>query len=269
MKSVKFAAFACLLVGACNAPPTKTADTTTTPLTTASLPAVDYAVWRDVEPGKLAASLAFMCAGGLDDLGRADATLHGSAALQVPWSVQVTRKGKMQAQCVWTGPSGRTGRVVIDVLCKNDDNDRCSRFAYGIEGTRKISAVPMVRRSPPPISTTYPPGRDDVERTRSEAILSWARDHAADQIGALRAEIHGAKVGINVDAKIPVLCGQVREAGKNWRRFAVYSLGAASGSGETFHWLSEPHDRKAIGDFCDVKDADLQWYAVSDSKVSG
>jgi hypothetical protein len=256
---------AILLLAACAPAPT-TADATAAKPSAAALPAIDATVWRDVGAGRLSATLALMCVGGLDDLGRADTSLHDKTALEVPWSIQVTRKGKMQAQCLWSGPNGRTGRVVMDVLCKNEDDDRCSRFAYGLEGARRLLAVAHLPRRPPPISTTFPPGRDAMEHARSEAILSWSRDHAADQIGALREEFHGARVGIDADAKTPVLCGQVREAGGTWHRFAVYSLGGVDLP--TYHWLREPHD-KAVADFCNAKGEDFQWYAVSDAKMAG
>jgi hypothetical protein len=227
------------------------------------LPGVDSAVWREVEPGNLAASMAFMCAGALDELGRSDPTLADHAVLQVPWSVQVTRKGKLQAQCVWTGPARRTGRIVVDVLCKNDDDEHCSRFAYGVEGDHHIGNGPHVKAAPPPTSSSYPPGRDKVEQDRSIEIIGWARDHAADHLGALRSEIRNPRVGISSHAKVPFLCLEAREGGGTWHKLAVYSLGP-SGS-ETFHWA----DGKDRDDFCNTVDEDLQWYAVPAARLNG
>jgi hypothetical protein len=228
-----------------------------------SLPGVDSAIWRELEPGKLAASMAFMCAGGLDELERSDPTLADKVALQVPWSVQVTRKGKLQAQCIWTGPAGRTGQVVVDVLCKNDDDDHCSRFAYGAEGDHRIGNGPHVKAAPPSISTSFPPGRDKVERDGSIKIIGWARDHTADHLGALRSEIRNPKVGINARAHVPFLCLEARETDGAWHKLAVYSLGR-SGS-ETFHWA----DGKDRDDFCNTIDEDLQWYAVPTARLNG
>ena len=58
------------------------------------------------------------------------------------------------------------------------------------------------------------------------------------------------------------------EPGKEWHRFAVYSLGAASNpSRPAFFWLREPKD-KGIGDFCDVVRNDIQWYSVPDKALN-
>jgi hypothetical protein len=227
---------------------------------------VDHAVWRDVDPGNRRVSLAMMCAGRLDGLEAADPALKDKVALQLPWSVQVTRHGKLQAQCEWSGPNGRGGRIVVDVLCPNDQSERCSRFAYASEGTRRIEAVATLQRPQPPVSGAFPPGRDDLERGRSNELLAWARDHGPDEEGVLRLSFRSTRVGIVDSAKIPVLCGQAKGAG-GWRKFAVYSIGAtASPPSPTFHWVTKPAD---VRDFCDGKQEDLQWYAVPDHVMNG
>jgi hypothetical protein len=222
--------------------------------------AVDYAVWRDVAPGKRRMSLAMMCAGHLDGLESADQTLKDRITLQLPWSVQVARHGKLQAQCEWSGPNGRGGRVVVDVLCPNDESERCSRLAYANEGAHRIEAVAILHHPPPPVSSAFPPGRDDVERGRSNELLAWARDHGPDEEGVLRLSFRSTRVGIVDSAKIPFLCGEAKGAGP-WHRFAVYSIGAAA-----FYWVKKPAD---VRDFCDVKKEDLQWYVVPDNAMNG
>ena len=93
--------------------------------------------------------------------------------------------------------------------------------------------------------------------------LAWARDNSPEQLGVLRTDFRSVRVGIEATAKIPILCGQVREAGKSWRRFAVFSTGETN-----FHWLVTPGDARDIPDFCDVKKETLQWYAVPDNAVN-
>jgi hypothetical protein len=237
-------------------PSAKTSATALTP--------VDNAQWREVPAGKKRASLAFMCAGNLPALEAAEPSLKNRVSMQVPWDIQVTKHGKLQAQCVWSGPDQRLGRMVIDVKCLDDDNDDCSRFAYAEEGGRRINAVTMPHRPPPPISHAYPPGRDDAERAQSNLILAWARDNAPTQMDALRVEFRGAKIGIEEDAKVPVLCGEVREQGAHWHRFAVFSTGPMPSP--VFHWIREPED-DGVKDFCDVKQGNLQWYAVPEEKL--
>jgi len=76
-------------------------------------------------------------------------------------------------------------------------------------------------------------------------------------------------VGIDADAKIPVLCGEVREQGHAWTRFAVYSIGAASDPPTpTFFWLREPADHKALGGFCNVRQEGFRWYEVPDKAMN-
>jgi hypothetical protein len=234
------------------------------------LAAVDYAAWRDVgSDNKRHMSLAMMCAGRLAGLEAADPSLKDKVALQLPWVIQVSKRGKLQAQCEWAGPDQRTGRIVVDVLCANDERDRCSRYAYATEGGRKLDAVAIQHHPQPPVSSAYPPGHDDTERRRSQTILAWALQNASDHIGALRVEFRSTRVGIVQSAKTPFVCGQIREVGKEWRRFAVYSLGAAaSPPSPTFYWLREPRD-KSVHDFCDTAQVDLQWYAVPDRLMNG
>jgi hypothetical protein len=157
---------------------------------------------------------------------------------------------------------------VVDVRCFADQDD-CSRFAYGLEDGRRVEpvrAAPEHHLPPPPISTAYPPGRDDVEHQRSLDISKWARDDAPVELGSLRVEFRAAKIGIDAEAKIPVLCGQVRRPGAQWTRFAVFSLGAAANPpSPTFQWLQTPKD---VGEFCDIKKERLQWYALPDKALN-
>ncbi len=249
---------------ACGSPPSSTSTTQAPPARINTGPAtVDHAVWRDLgSENNQAISLASMCAGALDGLQAADPSLKDNVALQVPWDIQVSRRGKLQAQCIWTGPNGRSGRVAVDILCSNGDNDRCSRFAYASEGGRRIDPVTIHHQPPPPISNAYPPGRDDLERQRSEQALAWTRDNAPDKLGALRVAFRSVRVGIDVDAKIPVVCGEVSQPGGPWRRFTVFSIGAA-----TFLWRVGPKD-KAVGEFCNNIREGLQWYAVPPGALS-
>lgn len=240
-------------------PPTATTGATQA----AILAPVDVETWKEVsDENTRQVSLVGMCAGALDSLEAAEPSLQRKVALQVPWDVQVTRKGPLQAQCVWTGPEGRTGRIVVDVLCLNEDNDRCWRFAYASEGERKIMPVKIAHHPPLPVSTAWPPGKDAQERADSEAILRFVRDTAGDKLSALRTEFHNTRVGIVADAKVPFVCGQVGEPGKAKHRFAAFS------TGRQMHLLIEPRD-KGVGEFCDVEQANLQWYNVSDANMSG
>lgn len=229
-------------------------------------PPVDYTVWRDVDASNQVDSLTSMCAGALEGLEAADPSLKDRVALQVPWSVQATRHGKVEAQCIWTGPDGRSGRLVVEVLCSNGDSDRCYRFEYAAEGSRTIKAVEIVHHPQPPISRAFPPGADDVERDRSNQLLAWARDHGPDQEGALRVTFRNAKVGIVASAKIPFLCGDVGGGGPS-HHFVVWSIGAAATPpSPTFYWSRKPSD---VSDFCNTAQGDLQWYAVPDSALNG
>lgn len=237
-----------------------------------ALAASDLSSWREVSADNtLQGGLAVMCAGALDGLQAADPSLRDKVALGLPWSVEVSRSGKLQARCAWDGPSQRTGWVVVDVLCSDADRDACSRFAYGVEGNRHIAAaVPSLGRPLPlPVSTRYPPGRDESERARSTEILAWTRQNAADQVNALRVEFQDVRVGIVASAGVPFVCGQLREPGKPLRRFWVFSIGAvATPPQPSFYWRSEPGDRRAVTDACNASAPDLQWYAVPQAKMS-
>lgn len=273
MKSAMIAVAGCVMLASCGGSPSgsrNVAPNSGSRPNPPPLAPVDHAVWRDIgADNDKQMSLAMMCAGDLSGLEAADPSLKDKVALQLPHSIQVSKRGKLQAQCVWSGPDQRVGRIVVDVLCQNDDNDRCSRFAYAIEGSRKIDPVAIHHHAPPPLSAIYPPGHDDLEKGRSQAILAWARENAPDRTGALRVEFRSAKVGIAASAKIPVLCGQIRERGRSWHRFAVYSLGAAAMPlSPTFFWLREPGD-KDVHDFCDVSQEDFQWYSVPDEALNG
>lgn len=243
------------------AAPQSASGTATVP---APLPPIDYSVWRDVDAKNNKHSiLAMLCASQMDKLEAADPSLKDNVALQIPWQVQVTRRGKLQAQCEWSGPAERVGRMVVDVHCMNDENDRCASFAYGVEGGRTIKAVKIIHHPPPPISAAYPPGTDEEERSKSLAILGWARDHAADDVGALRVQFRETRVGIVADAKVPFVCGQVSADGTLWHRFAVYSL-----AGSSYQFLREPKDRSGVRDFRDARQEDLQWYSVPDRRMA-
>ena len=268
MKIRGFALVACLAVTACNSPPPapRAGDVSSPP----ALSTIDPSTWRDVgNDNDRIGALATMCAGALEGLQAAEPSLRDKVALQVPWQVQTSRRGKLQAQCVWTGPAGVQGRIVVDVLCADGDKDRCFRFAYATLGTRRIEPVIVHHAPPPPVSAAYPPGRDDLERGRSTEIINWTRDKAPDQLGALRVEFRAAKVGIDADAKIPVLCGEVRERGHDWTRFAVFSIGAAANPpSPSFNWRREPGDREAVREFCDVRREGFQWYEVPDRAMN-
>lgn len=230
-----------------------------------SLPPVDDAVWRTVgADDKRSFDVWEACAAGQDDLERADPSLKDRTKVPLDTlDAQVSRHGKLQAQCAWTGPDGRTGRIIVNVLCWNADNDRCDQFAYAIEGSRRINPVARPpEQPPPPVSNAFPPGRDEEEHQRSKAIIAWARDNAPEQLAALRADIRSVKVGIDATAKVPVLCGEVRPSGSNWRRFAVFSTGSE------YNWLGAPKDNKGLHDFCDFKRAAFQWYAVPDKAMN-
>jgi len=265
---VKRASIALILAGVagCSQPAANSAATTDQAQTAqgVALAPVDYEVWKEVsDENTQQVSLVSMCAGALDPLETAEPTLKGKVALQLPWSVQVSRKGQLQAQCVWTGPQGRTGRIVVDVLCRDEDNDRCWRFAYASEGQHKIVPVKIVHHAPPPVSSAWPPGADADEKAASQAILKFVRESAGDKLNALRIEFHSTRVGIVADAKNPFVCGQVSEPGKAKHRFAAFSTGRTE-----FHLLVAPND-KGIGDFCDAKQENLQWYVVSDANMNG
>jgi hypothetical protein len=114
----------------------------------------------------------------------------------------------------------------------------------------------------------YPPGSDEAERRLSGEILAWTRNNAPDSIGALRVQFRSVKVGIVARAKTPFVCGEVREPGAPWHRFAVYSIGArAEPPTPTFFWLSEPRRKVDVKEFCDVTQEDLQWYVVPTSSM--
>lgn len=251
----------CCFVCACNDAATN--DTATR--AAEALPTVDQAAWRTVSADeKHSFDIWSDCAVAEDDLARSDPSLKDPQVDLQTLDAQVSRRGKLQVQCAWEAANGRAGRLVVDVRCWNTDNDRCSQFAYGLEAGRRIEPVPAPpEQPPPPISTAFPPGRDDLERNRSKVILSWARDNAPEELGALRADIRGVTVGIEATAKLPILCGEVRAGGGGWRRFAVFGTGGAD-----FHWLAAPKDARDLGDFCDVRKATLQWYAVPDSAMN-
>ncbi len=258
------AALICASLTACDG--SSTSNTSSAPTPTEALPPIDVAAWRNVDANeKRSFSIWEACAGAEDDLGRADASLKDAAKVALDTlDAQVSRHGKLQAQCAWAGPSGRTGRIVVDVLCWNDNHDRCSQFAYATEGSRRIEPVAAPLEKPaPPVSSAFPPGRDDVERDRSKAILAWARDNAPEQLGTLRADIRNARIGIEATAKIPVLCGEVRAVRNSWHRFAVFSTGETN-----FHWLISPKDSRDLPDFCDVKKETFQWYVVPNGAVN-
>jgi hypothetical protein len=66
--------------------------------------------------------------------------------------------------------------------------------------------------------------------------------------------------------KVPILCGEVRAPGKGWRRFAVFSIGAAADPpSPTFYWRDKPAD---VRDFCDVVKEGLQWYALPERALN-
>jgi hypothetical protein len=201
----------CALLSACDISSTGTSSNATTP--GEALPPVDEVGWRTVPAGdKHSFSIWEACAGAEDDLQRADPSLKGATKVALDTlDAQVARHGKLQAQCSWTGPNGRTGRIVVDVLCWNDNDDRCARFAYATEGTRRIQPVAApAEQPPPPVSSAFPPGRDQVERDRSKAILAWTRDNAPEELGVLRTDIQSAKVGTASQAMLtPASDGQL------------------------------------------------------------
>jgi hypothetical protein len=109
------------------------------------------------------------------------------------------------------------------------------------------------------------PGRDETERWRSRAILSWTHDNAPDRLGAHTARFRDLKIEIESTAKRPVLCGAVRTPRSSWRRFTVFPLG--SSDAPNYIWNADP---KSVGEFCDQRaTSTIGVYPVAPSVFAG